>query len=168
MLLEIKDLRVKAENKDILQGLDLIVNPGEVHAVMGPNGSGKSTLARALAGHPGYEVTGGSITYNGQDLLALDPEVRAAVQKAIDGYAGRGCEIVEVSLPHTEYAVPTYYIVASAEASSNLARYDGVRYGHRSDQAADGIDTKADIAVFGVVENNGDAVFRHEDLGILL
>jgi Fe-S cluster assembly ATP-binding protein len=77
MLLEIKDLRVKAENKEILKGLDLTVNPGEVHAVMGPNGSGKSTLARVLAGHPGYEVTGGSITYDGKDLLEMEPEVRA-------------------------------------------------------------------------------------------
>ena len=77
MLLEIRDLRVKAEDKDILKGLDLTVNPGEVHAVMGPNGSGKSTLARALAGHPGYEVTGGSIRYDGKDLLEMEPEVRA-------------------------------------------------------------------------------------------
>jgi Fe-S cluster assembly ATP-binding protein len=77
MLLEIKDLRVKAEDKEILRGLNLTVNPGEVHAVMGPNGSGKSTLARVLSGYPGYEVTGGTVTYNGQDLLELDPEVRA-------------------------------------------------------------------------------------------
>jgi Fe-S cluster assembly ATP-binding protein len=78
MLLEIKDLRVKAEDKEILKGLTLSVNSGEVHAIMGPNGSGKSTLARALSGHPGYEVTGGTVTYKGQDLLAMDPEVRAA------------------------------------------------------------------------------------------
>ena len=77
MLLDIKDLRVKAENKEILKGLDLSVNSGEVHAIMGPNGSGKSTLARAIAGHPAYEVTAGSITYEGQDLLAMAPEDRA-------------------------------------------------------------------------------------------
>ena len=77
MLLEIRDLRVRAENKEILKGLNLTVNAGEVHAIMGPNGSGKSTLARALAGHPGYEVTGGSITFDGKDMLELEPEERA-------------------------------------------------------------------------------------------
>jgi Fe-S cluster assembly ATP-binding protein len=77
MLLEIKDLRVKAEDKDILKGLNLSVNPGEVHAIMGPNGSGKSTLARILSGHPGYEATGGTVTYDGKDLLDMDPEERA-------------------------------------------------------------------------------------------
>lgn len=65
----------------------------------------------------------------------LDPEVRAAVEQAIQKLAGLGCEIVPVSLPHTEYAIPTYYLVATAEASANLARFDGVRYGHRSPQA---------------------------------
>src|SRR5262245_14561211 len=77
MLLEIRDLRARAEGKEILKGLTLSVDAGEVHAIMGPNGSGKSTLARVLAGHPGYEVTGGSVRYKGRDLLELQPEERA-------------------------------------------------------------------------------------------
>jgi Fe-S cluster assembly ATP-binding protein len=77
MMLEIKDLRVGAENREILKGVTLSVNTGEVHAIMGPNGSGKSTLARALAGHPAYEVTGGTVTFDGKDLLDMDPEERA-------------------------------------------------------------------------------------------
>jgi Fe-S cluster assembly ATP-binding protein len=77
MLLEIKDLSVKVEDKDILKSLSLSVNSGEVHAIMGPNGSGKSTLARVLSGHPGYEATGGTVTYDGKDLLDMDPEERA-------------------------------------------------------------------------------------------
>jgi Fe-S cluster assembly ATP-binding protein len=76
-VLDIKDLRASAGDKEILRGINLTVNPGEVHAVMGPNGSGKSTLAQVLAGHPAYEVTGGSITYDGKDLLDLEPEERA-------------------------------------------------------------------------------------------
>ena len=76
-MLEIRNLRARAGDKDILQGLDLSVGKGEVHAIMGPNGSGKSTLAHVLAGRPGYEVTGGSVSYRGQDLLALSPEERA-------------------------------------------------------------------------------------------
>jgi Fe-S cluster assembly ATP-binding protein len=77
MLLEITDLRVRVEDKEIIKGLSLGVNRGEVHAIMGPNGSGKSTLARALAGHPSYEVTGGSVLYDGKDLLGMQPEERA-------------------------------------------------------------------------------------------
>jgi Fe-S cluster assembly ATP-binding protein len=76
-VLEIRGLRASAGDTEILRGIDLTVNAGEVHAVMGPNGSGKSTLAQVLAGHPAYVVTAGSVTYEGQDLLALEPEARA-------------------------------------------------------------------------------------------
>jgi Fe-S cluster assembly ATP-binding protein len=76
-MLDIKDLRATVSDKEILKGITLAVKPGEVHAVMGPNGSGKSTLAQVLAGHPAYTVTGGSVRYDGEDLLEMDAEVRA-------------------------------------------------------------------------------------------
>src|SRR3982751_3904700 len=76
-LLQIKGLRATVADKQILKGIDLTVNAGEVHAVMGPNGSGKSTLAQVLAGNPAYEVTGGSVKYKGEDLLELEAEERA-------------------------------------------------------------------------------------------
>jgi Fe-S cluster assembly ATP-binding protein len=76
-VLEIRNLHATAGDKEILRGIDLTVNTGEVHAVMGPNGSGKSTLAQVLAGHPAYVVTEGSVLYEGQDLLDLEPEERA-------------------------------------------------------------------------------------------
>jgi Fe-S cluster assembly ATP-binding protein len=77
-MLEIKNLHATVDGKQILNGISLTVNAGEVHAVMGPNGSGKSTLAHLLAGREGYVVTEGSVTYRGKDLLALAPEARAA------------------------------------------------------------------------------------------
>ena len=79
-ILEVKNLsaQIEEEGKQILKGLNLTVNPGEVHAIMGPNGGGKSTFGHILGGREGYDVTGGEILFKGQDLLELDPEVRAA------------------------------------------------------------------------------------------
>jgi Fe-S cluster assembly ATP-binding protein len=77
-MLEIENLHVSVDDREILRGIDLKLGAGEVHAIMGPNGSGKSTLAYVLAGRPGYDVTGGSIRFNGEDLLAMQADERAA------------------------------------------------------------------------------------------
>ena len=76
-MLQITDLHASIDGKPILKGISLSVNAGEVHAVMGPNGSGKSTLAQVLAGHPAYEITSGSVVYQGENLLEMAPEIRA-------------------------------------------------------------------------------------------
>jgi Fe-S cluster assembly ATP-binding protein len=76
-MLEVKNLRAKVEDTEILKGIDLTVNAGEVHAIMGPNGSGKSTFAQVLAGHPAYEVTGGSVQFEGHDLIEMEADERA-------------------------------------------------------------------------------------------
>jgi Fe-S cluster assembly ATP-binding protein len=78
-MLRVRNLHARVAGREILRGIDLTITTGEVHAIMGPNGSGKSTLARVLAGHPEYEVTGGEVLYEGEDLLAMDPETRARV-----------------------------------------------------------------------------------------
>jgi len=77
-MLEIKNLHVTVDNREILRGIDLSLNEGEVHAIMGPNGSGKSTLAYVLAGKADYEVTEGEVLFNGENVLAMDPDERAA------------------------------------------------------------------------------------------
>ena len=76
-MLEIKDLHASINGKEILKGINLTINPGEIHALMGQNGAGKSTLSNVLVGNPAYEVTRGSVTFNGKDLLAMKPEERA-------------------------------------------------------------------------------------------
>ena len=76
-MLKIEDLQVEIDGQEIVKGLDLEVGKGEVHAIMGPNGSGKSTLANVLMGHPRYEVTGGSVTFQGEDIFELEPDERA-------------------------------------------------------------------------------------------
>lgn len=77
-MLEIKDLYVNVDGKEILKGINLSIKPGEMHALMGPNGSGKSTLSYVIAGRDGYEITGGRISFQGEDLTGMDPEIRAA------------------------------------------------------------------------------------------
>jgi Fe-S cluster assembly ATP-binding protein len=77
-LLDIRGLKAEIDGRQILNGLDLAVNKGEIHAIMGPNGAGKSTLSYVLSGKPGYEITGGEVLFNGEDLLAMDPDERAA------------------------------------------------------------------------------------------
>ena len=111
-MLEIKNLTVSVEDKEILKGLDLTVNAGEVHSIMGPNGSGKSTLASVLAGREDYQVTGGSVDFQGQNLLDLSPEDRA-------------CEGVFMAFQYP-VAIPgvsnTYFLRA---ALNSLRRYRG-------------------------------------------
>jgi len=76
-MLEVKDLRAGVDGSEIIKGISLSIKAGEVHAIMGPNGSGKSTLAKVLVGHPSYEVTGGEVIFNGENLLEMEPEQRA-------------------------------------------------------------------------------------------
>ena len=76
-MLEIKDLHAGIDGKEILKGINLTIGKGEIHAVMGPNGAGKSTLGAVLTGRPGYDVTEGSVLFNGQDLLSMKPEERS-------------------------------------------------------------------------------------------
>ena len=82
-MLEIKDLHASVAGKEILRGINLQVKPGEIHAIMGPNGSGKSTLSSVLVGNPQYEVTQGTVTFNGKNLLELSPEDRSTLSTTV-------------------------------------------------------------------------------------
>ncbi len=119
-LLEIRDLRASAGGVEILKGLNLTVNAGEVHAIMGPNGSGKSTLANVLSGRPSVEVTGGSVHYHGIDLLELAPE-----QRAVDGL------FLAFQYPVEIPGVANSYFM---KAALNAARK------HRGEEPLDGMD----------------------------
>ena len=112
-LLEVRGLRASAAGKEILKGLDLSVNAGEVHAIMGPNGSGKSTLSNVLMGHPKYEVTAGSVRFRGEDLLKLKPEERAR-----KGLFLAFQYPVEVPGVKTNYFLKTAYNAIHANGSS--------------------------------------------------
>ena len=113
-LLNVAGLRVAVGGKEILTGLDLQVRAGEVHAIMGPNGSGKSTLAHVLAGREGYEVTGGSVTFLGRDLLAMAPEERA-----------RAGIFLGFQYPIEIPGVSNVYLLRSALNAQRAARGDG-------------------------------------------
>src|SRR5256885_11437250 len=109
-MLVIKNLEANVGDKPILKGINLTVNAGEIHAVMGPNGSGKSTLAQVLAGNPAYEVTGGSASYGGKDLLAMPPE-----EPAQDGVVLAFQDPVEIPcLSYAYFLAGAYYQIPYA------------------------------------------------------
>jgi Fe-S cluster assembly ATP-binding protein len=119
-MLTISDLSARVGDHPILHGLSLTVGAGEVHAIMGPNGSGKTPLGRVLAGHPAYTVTGGSVSYEGSDLLALDPEVRA--QRGLFVSWQYPVEVPGVN--NTEFLRIAFNAKAKAEGRPELAAKD--------------------------------------------
>lgn len=123
-MLEIKDLKAKTEDKDILKGINLSVKPGEVHAIMGPNGSGKSTLSKVLAGHPSYEVTDGSVDYEvnfkNQDLLELEAHERA--QKGVFLAFQYPIELPGVS--NFEFLKTSFNEICKAQGASEMSNAD--------------------------------------------
>ena len=106
-MLQINNLQARVEDKAILKGISLNVKPGEIHAIMGPNGSGKSTLSHVLAGRPGYEVTGGSVSYKGKDLLDMKPGQVKTVESAKQYQVTINIEASLKKLTEFMYAVET-------------------------------------------------------------
>ena len=120
-ILDIKNLHASVDGKEILQGINLTVNPGEVHAIMGPNGSGKSTLAYVLAGRAGYEVTEGSVTYQGKDLLAMETDQRAR-EGVFLGFQ------YPVELPGVNGMTFLRTAVNAVRRHQGLSEYDGIDF----------------------------------------
>ena len=161
-LLEVRDLRVNVDDKPILKGLDLTVEPGEVHAVMGPNGSGKSTLASVLAGRPGYDIDAGSITLDDQDLTAATPEERAhlglflAFQYPIEIPGVSNMEFLKAA-------------VDAHAAHVGLSEPSAVEFTKRARTAAEQLHLSADFLKRGVNEGfSGGEKKRNEILQMLL
>ena len=161
-LLEVRDLHVNVDDKPILKGLDLTVEPGEVHAVMGPNGSGKSTLASVLAGRPGYDIDAGSVTLDDRDLTAATPEERAhlglflAFQYPIEIPGVSNMEFLKAAVDaHAQH-------VGSSEPSA-------VEFIKRARAAAEQLHLSADFLKRGVNEGfSGGEKKRNEILQMLL
>jgi Fe-S cluster assembly ATP-binding protein len=161
-LLHVDDLHVDVAEGKILKGLTLTINPGEVHAIMGPNGSGKSTLANLLAGRPGYQVTSGTVTFAGIDLLALEPEERAhaglflAFQYPVEIPGVSNMEFLKASVDHT----------AAANSQEPLSTVDFMR---RTKKVAADLDLDPEFLKRGVNEGfSGGEKKRNEILQMLL
>ena len=162
MLLNIKDLHVSINGKEILKGFNLGVNKGEVHAIMGPNGSGKSTLGYVLSGREGYEVVGGSATFEGEDLFAMAPEDRAragmflAFQYPVEIPGVSNMEFLKASVD----AVREY---------QKLEPYDAVSFMKLARQKSQSVDLPADFLKRGVNEGfSGGEKKRNEILQMML
>ncbi len=161
-MLKIQNLHARVEGKDILRGLDLQIGPGEVHAIMGPNGSGKSTLGHVLAGRPGYEVTDGSVTYRGEDLLAMDTEERArsgvflAFQYPVEIPGVSNMEFLKAS-------------VDAVRESRGDAALDAVTFMKRAREACKAADLPVDFLKRGVNEGfSGGEKKRNELIQMML
>ncbi len=161
-MLKIEDLHAQVEGKDILKGLSLEVKPGEVHAIMGPNGSGKSTLGHVLAGRDGYEVTGGSVSFAGQDLLEMETEERA--------HAGIFLAFqYPVEIPGVSNMEFLKAAVDTTRESQGLEALDTVTFMKLAREASKAVDLDASFLKRGVNEGfSGGEKKRNELLQMML